>query len=446
MVRALLIASLLLLCGQAEAKVYFFAELSKPAFYSGEQFGVNFIVYSADDMLEVEVVKFPEFRDFWSENLILRQGPIQLLPAFMQSLSFPRAGLPTKKMPNAELADQRRAVVGSYVVSSLVGKADARIEPMKLLIRRRIGRDVQEVELLSEIPNYKIVPLPPIPASQAGIPFLRAVGNFQLRFDSNQVLYRENEPAVLRAHLQGDGNLPEVNDLLLSFPEGIEVLAKRSSTQGGGNFVIKTFEYTLSIQGKEERELLPQRLLYFQPDTKTYETLATPTVHFTYSPPPPVPEAPKLPLFEPELHYSIFVDLAENIWFRSSQSIIALFFFVIFFRRRVIAWRSALRANTSLNVKRAWKAALHKRENLDEFVQMSFELLMSTIPKDKASNPFTSREQLARLEKILEPQLIHRLRTTLHAYEAARFSRERKLPVSPEDFQKDVEFLLKKIV
>src|SRR5690606_27213740 len=98
------------------ARVELRMEFTKDEIYEGEHVLCNFILSAESSGVEVEVAKFPEFRGFWSENLALRQGPLPLSPDF-------------------ERPGWNRTIIGSYLLTSMVGRENPEIVPMKLVLK-----------------------------------------------------------------------------------------------------------------------------------------------------------------------------------------------------------------------------------------------------------------------------------------------------------------------
>ncbi len=143
--RLLLFALFLSLPLQAESiqeSTHFNIEFSKPNFYEGEVVLCHFFLYSNESVLDVEVEKFPEFRGYWSENLALRQGPLGLLPDNFNS-------------------NLKRVLVGTYSIIPMVGKADLKIVPMRVVVKGLVGDAIgKELQFDSEPPPYTVKKLP----------------------------------------------------------------------------------------------------------------------------------------------------------------------------------------------------------------------------------------------------------------------------------------------
>lgn len=298
------------------ADVVFRMEFSRTDIYEGEQVIANFMLYSKEEVLDVEVAKFPEFRGFWSENLSLRQGPIPL-------------------MGGSDLSGMKRALVGSYILTTMIGNDSPSIVPLKLVVRHPLPDHAAvfpERALLSEAMPLHILPLPPPPKSGSPGVFKGAVGHFTLAPESTVISFQKDEPVTVRYVLQGEGNFPEVNAIDLPFPPQVEILSRRAATQGAGQYASKTFEITLVVHSDQKFDLPSTPFLFFNPEHRSYEQIVLPSFQFLFQPPPPADlraESPMLELPPPEAQWTAFRPLLKRPGFLALQALLALMCFSI---------------------------------------------------------------------------------------------------------------------
>lgn len=248
-------------------EVSFKMEFSKPEIYVGEQVLCSFNVYTPNELIEVEVAKFPEFRGYWNENLMLRQGPIST----MFGLS----------------AQPNTGTVGTYVLIPMLGQKNPTIEPMKIVLRspssRRVEGSTPPDFILSQAMPLKIKPLPPVPALMDPKKFFGAVGRFNLSTPPGSVLFQPGEPTMVSFQLNGQGNFQDLNELPIAWPPEVSVVSSRTYIQGGAQVASKTFEYNLTTKQTKDFALPATDFLYFDPDTAKYEKLYVPEVRFAFS-------------------------------------------------------------------------------------------------------------------------------------------------------------------
>lgn len=247
--------------------VSFKMEFSKPEIFVGEQVLCSFNVYTPNELIEVEVAKFPEFRGFWNENLMLRQGPISTM--FGMS-SQPNTG-----------------TVGTYVLIPMLGQEHPTIEPMKIVLRtpssRRVEGSTPPDFILSQSMPLKIKPLPPLPATMNAKKFFGGVGRFNLSTAPGGVSFQAGEPTTVSFQLNGQGNFQDLNELPIEWPEQISVVNSRTYIQGGAQVASKTFEYSVVTKETKDFVLPSAEFVFFDPETATYEKLFAPEVRFVAS-------------------------------------------------------------------------------------------------------------------------------------------------------------------
>lgn len=220
-------------------------ELHPSEFYEGQQISCRIILESPLEALELEVVKFPEFRGFWSQNTILRQGPLMMaaLDPFQQ-----RRGL----------------LIGGYELTPMVGYP-TKILPMRAVLREMgIGGETQ---LVSSPPEFRVKPLPPIPPDLSPY-WSGAVGRFELEPSQEDVETRPGEPAALRYVLRGEGNFQSINALKVPLPAGTEVL-REDARQETIPWPHKAFELTARLPPGTSS--IPEwTWVYFDPQVARY--------------------------------------------------------------------------------------------------------------------------------------------------------------------------------
>ncbi len=410
-------------------ETHFRMEFSKREVFLGEQVTCNFVVYSPDNVVEVEVAKFPEFRGYWKENLVLRQGPIPTTP-----------GMP---------GELNEAIVGTYVLTPMLGSQEPLIEPMKVVIRNPSSRLIEG----STPPEFTysdgtpptIKPLPPLPASEDPKWFTGAVGRFSFYPGDNAATFQKGDPAQFRITLTGQGNFQDINSLPLILPGTMEELGKRSFQQGSTQVNAKSFEYTVQIHGIETFYLQPAPFIYFDPDTKQYVKIYTPQIGFqfvkTEAPTAAEEEAPAR-LSPLESSWSAYRPLSHSAPFLLLQVlvgfVIAGFTSLRFARLHAIA--RSLRPEVIRKQKLAAATQLLRAGHLEPFLKeadsLARECLGARIGGAPAGLP--KSELIKHASGSLDPLYLDAARGIFSAYERLAF-RPDHLPVE------DAETLLKSL-
>jgi hypothetical protein len=409
---------------RAELAIQFKMEFSKPEVYVGEHVLCNFVLYSTDDILEAEVAKFPEFRGFWSENLILRQGPISLAP-----------DIGALKHPDAFGASWKKAIIGTYLLTSMLGKNDSSVEPLKLVVRR-LGTSGIDIAVDSSGPPLKLKPLPPVPAAMQG-EFHGAVGTFNFFVESNVVAFQKDEPITLRMLLQGEGNFPEINELPIAFPKEVEVLSRKSFVQGTGQFSTKTFEVTVAVHSDKPVLIPPIVFAYFNPVTERYETAQSQAISLQWQAPAPIaqPLVEPLDLGPPDLTWSSAEPPLRSPCFWLAQAVcLGTILLVVArrirrkFRRRQVktpAFQRQLKLQSAL--------AHWQHGDLENFLrladELAFELLSRLSPPQ--ADPLTRSRLLILCGGRLDAASLAHARALFQAYERFAFSPQKTAPPDP---------------
>lgn len=134
-----------------------------------------------------------------------------------------------------------------------------------------------KIKVNSNSASIDILPLPqPQPEGFTG-----AVGTFSI--DSRLVgnSFRTNDPATLIYTIRGTGNIKYVKEPVIDFPSEFEQYTPKSDIEASvsGNDVSgsMTVEYTFVPQSVGDFTIGSDKFVYFNPQTKNYVTLNTPT-------------------------------------------------------------------------------------------------------------------------------------------------------------------------
>jgi hypothetical protein len=376
---AKLFCAALLLCGfvhaESESTERFVVELSKQRIYQGETVLCNFVLYSMEDRLEVEVSKFPEFRGFWSENSALRQGPMMLLP----DMRFP--GI-------------RKAIIGTYALTPMMGNSDPKVTPMRIVLKN-LGQlsGPQEKAMLSEMPPLTILPLPKPPPTEAPY-FTAGVGQFHLRADATVIRYYAKEPTALRFSLSGNGNFPELNNLPVQLPPGMALVSQRSSQMGSGPFQNKTFEMVVTIDSETGIDFPPVKMLVFDPTTAQFEMLSTQPIRLeSVQRPPDIEQKETIDLGPVEATWHSTHRLENTIWFRLLNVLIAIAWLTLAAIKTLQHHKAKRAADPWVKLKKRWHDLLaDQTTEADTWLRQAESLVFDTL-NTQTKVPFTTRRQ-----------------------------------------------------
>lgn len=358
----------------SESPFSFKLELSQRSVFQGEQVTANFILESPmEQAVEIEVMKFPEFRGFWSENLVLRQGPIHLMAV---------AG-PKKKAIG---------LVGSYVLSSILGLHSPTVEPMRILVKSFGG---PSVILSSEGTFPPVTSLPSVPPPLGQFPFSGAVGTFRLSVAQPQIPYRANQPFVIRAQLQGEGNFAEINSLPISSTSDLNLISHTSFLEPSSGGFRKSFEWVFNTEKGSLNEWDPGSFLTFNPKTKGYELLKFPSIRFINLPETSLPgnilKMGAVP-FVPETSWGPRTNLKKSVGFWLVQVLLGMSLLGRTLWVQIRARNERRRADPVLRKKlmiQEASAAL-KNQNWEEFLALASRLARQFMSEQNSPIPTES--------------------------------------------------------
>jgi len=384
---------------KAEPLLQLTTEISKEKVYQGESFTVTFFLESPEDrIVEVEVMKFPEFRGFWSENILLRQGPLHVM------------SLEKKKGP-------RRAAVGSYNVQSILGTSAPSIEPMKILVRTQ---DSAPISLESSPAPLGLLTLPLIPGSLSAFPFVGAVGSFRLSFERTQIPFRIGQPFLIRGELSGEGNFSEISSIPLQLPPALKLISEQVFSESHYGRSRKVFEWSLETQEQVLSDWNPGSVLFFDPLKKTYQELSFPSFSFVLLPEVVLPES-----VLPELAVEFSL---EPHWKESRPWFLRRGFWVgqIFLALLLIAFMIGIQARLQIQKRNQNPNILKKRQKKQ--AHLAFEA-------KNWGGFFPLAISLARTASENDPTLKESLELLIQAERELRFSPEKRLSLSPKSLE-----------
>jgi hypothetical protein len=406
-------------------------EFSKSEIYVGEQVFCNFVVYTPDEIVNVEVEKFSDFRGFWKDNLILRQGPI----------------------PTAITGDgsMRKTIIGSYLITPMLGDIEPIIDPMRIVIRdtsAQVDGSADQKRAVSEGPRLTIKKLPPIGSKEWAKFFHGAVGNLTLAAEKPIVNFKKDEPFILRFALAGEGNFPDINDLNLLLPPKVEVLSKRSTTQGSGQYFTKVFEYTLAAHKDENLLIDPLQFLYFNPLSKKYSLLETAPVHLQkeMSDESLAASNEELPLMPIETTFHVSTPWKSNKIFFAINFALLLVFFSVAAAGIVRGQLKERERNPKYQRKLKWKQASKELDSgsVEGFLriadQLAFEILADKISVSQTS---VTRTQLLEIAKARVPaELWLNAKVLFAAHNDFLFGPRKELPQEPSSLNRSLSVVM----
>ncbi len=235
--------------------------------YDNETTPAEIKVYVPRD-LAVQDWGIPEFeRDgltAWRFQPSRQTGSINLLGVPYYSISYPSTVTPTRTGPISIGPAKVRLITQENVM-----------DPFSRWIN---------VEMYLQVPKLELEALPLPAGAPAG--FDNAVGSFRLTARADAVDIQEGDPLTVDLTVTGSGNLDTMSPPRLTETEGWKVYSTTTDQRGDERRELAgRVVFHQSIRPLEMKSAIPPfKLVYFDPKTKTYETLTTEAIALKMKP------------------------------------------------------------------------------------------------------------------------------------------------------------------
>lgn len=414
---------------------------SKPRVYVGEQVIAEFYVVSSSPHVDVEVVKFPEFRGFWSENQALRQGLLPMLPVSEKLPKLPIWGQHRFQVP----ATKFKGLVGAYSLIPMLMKKDWKIEPMKVLVR---GDGAEDKILTHAVPALPILELPAPPSLFHAKSFFGAVGTFRVEMDQTEIGFRDNEAASVRVGLVGEGNFSEIDNLPLSLPAIVEPVSTRTFTNAHAGTGMKSFEWDVVVHSDQDFSIDESNFCFFNPKTEKYEFTQIPKLRFAKLPPlPSVSPEVHLRTRGTEAHWSKTFSLQKSFLFWGAQALLFAFYLFQLFPLLFPKSKKVSVSKESYQKKLDTLAAQVEDPAPQVFMGHAYQLMMEYLEQTQGTplKHLTHRELLAQMPGELK-NLTSDLIPIINSYNSIGYSPDKKSPHTSQEVHTHLKNLVLKKV
>jgi hypothetical protein len=144
------------------------------------------------------------------------------------------------------------------------------------------GAPVKTTVVLESAPaTIDVKPLPATPLQH----FTGATGRFSIKAHLEKSKWRQNSNGKLNVTLNGSGNFVQLAAPEIQWPKGVDVFEPASSERLQKDVVpvsgTRTYTYTLTADSTGDYTIPPVAFTYFDPTSKSYETVSTDSMHFT---------------------------------------------------------------------------------------------------------------------------------------------------------------------
>ncbi len=246
------------------------AIVSKDNIFEQEGFTVTFRLYTTLNVVNFGKIQFPEFEGFMVEEVDVPvnqqlqmeryNGKNYFTADLRKTLLFPqRSGEITIPAGSLEMVF---SVPSGRKVSSFFGPQEVMVDVKKALNTNPL--------------TVKVKPLP----SDRPASYSNAVGAFSLKPSISATETKANEAITLKLEISGTGNLKLIRNPDVAFPGNFEVydpvVNNSFNVTTNGLTGIRTIEYMAIPRYEGDYTIPPTEFSYFDLNTNSYKTLATP--------------------------------------------------------------------------------------------------------------------------------------------------------------------------
>lgn len=251
------------------------ANFSRTKVMEQEAILVTYKLYAKDDVVGMQNVKMPDFKDFLVQEIELPQN------RGMKKESYNGQNFATYEIYKAILFPQH---AGNITVDKF---------SCSVAIRVRVQRQsrgffdsffdsYQDVEktLVTGKSTINVTPLPqPKPVGFSGV-----VGSLQMNTKVSATELESNKPVTVKVTITGSGNMKMLKNPELQFPKDFEAYEPKVTndfnTTTSGQQGKKTIEYLVIPRHKGDFTVPAAVISYYDVNSHSYKTLSTDEIHF----------------------------------------------------------------------------------------------------------------------------------------------------------------------
>jgi hypothetical protein len=255
--------------------LFVLAILNKNSAYPGEPVTVTYKIYSQYPQINIEEIKFPDYKDAWIYELKesgdknfsreVYNGRNYNVAVLQKSLFIPqRAGNIDIKAVTARVLVQYTERSGNF---------------WEDFFRGGITKQ-QRIDVSGNPVTLKVKSLP-----EKGKPsdFKGATGDFKMEVSLDKNSISVNDALNIKLKISGSGNLNLVDAPNVEFPNAFESYEPKSSekitVRADGITGSKTFDYLLIARTPGQYKINPIAFSYFNPKTAQYKTVYSDTLY-----------------------------------------------------------------------------------------------------------------------------------------------------------------------
>ena len=253
-------------------------ELSNKSVYKGAPIRAMLKLYSRANVAGSEGAKMPTFDGFWSQEVEVEQGPfretykdkVYEVYNLAEYLLYPqRSGAIT--IEPAEIT----------IIAQVMVQSNRGFDPFF-----GGGPEVYNVRRTLKTPEIKVE----VKEFPAGAPasFAGAVGRYTMSHKLSATEVAANSAATLQLTISGTGNLNFISAPKLNLPSSFELYDIKSEekieNKPSGSVGYRRFDYPFIVRAEGEYDIAPVEFSFFDLETKSYKTVATPPMKLVVTP------------------------------------------------------------------------------------------------------------------------------------------------------------------
>jgi len=257
--------------------LFIVTSLSKSSVYPGEAVTVTYKIYTRFPQVNIEDIKFPEYRDAWI-NELKESGDKSFSREAYNGQNYNMAVLQKTLFIPQRTGDFSIKPVTATVVVQFTQRSGNFWEDFF-----NGGRVRQErMDVTGNPVTLKVKEYP-----EAGKPdsFDGATGNFTMEVSTDKPAVAVNDAITLKVKISGTGNLGLMSAPKPDSPDAFEIFDPKStdkiSAKPGGTTGSKTFDYLLIPRAPGKYKIPPVQFSYFDPEAKKYNTLVSDSIPVT---------------------------------------------------------------------------------------------------------------------------------------------------------------------
>ncbi len=266
-------------------KIFMVASVDKSSVFEGEQVTLTYKLYYKVNVLQAGIDETPPYNGFWAEDInVNRQQP--------KTEVYNGQEYETQIIKETALFPNE---LGKLSVDQLKLKTIVQVEVKSKSSNNQFPgfpndpffnpfTQVQNVPYTA-LSNAVTVDVKPLPDAGKPADFTGAVGRFSLESRIDTGSLKTGEPIPMSITISGEGNLKLIDAPKLQLPPDFDSYAPKTNDNINTKSPVisgsKTIDYLFTLRNPGHYEIQPVNFSYFNPDTKQYVMLHTPSYSLT---------------------------------------------------------------------------------------------------------------------------------------------------------------------